>query len=277
MAIRIEGSDNMAVEENVLPGNTCRVIMPVKKVYLENPHEAVPTLNPSRNRQFVVSSSKITPAMERANREAFWYREKILDSLRATWRTTAVPRRSGAIELRNIRLTSRMIETIKVDEVGIAISVGDAASPQPTAVVDEFTQVRVKVTNRTTQPVVPLVRLLPALCHRPLNVALDYTRKLAWNGTLQQLLPEIAPRASTELVVGVTPLCRGQFELAATVEEVKVWEEPGESDRVGGPQRATEEDSSTQTLMDAALGVKERRVWHLRRPVTVTVQDGDAE
>lgn len=272
MAIRLEGDDGMAVEENVLPGNTCRVIMPVKKVYLENPHEAVPTLNPSRNRQFVVSSSKITPAMERGNRESFWYREKILDSLRATWRTTAVPRRSGAIELRNIRLTSRMIETIKVDELGIAISVGDAAQAQPTANVDELTPVRVHVTNRTAQPIVPLVRLLPALCHRPLNVALDYTRKLAWNGTLQQLLPEIAPRGTAQLVVGVTPLCRGQFELAATVEEVKVWEELGEAARVG-TQGATEKDSATQTLMDAALSVKERRVWHLRRPVTVTVQD----
>ena len=165
-----------------------------------------------------------------------------------------------------------MIETIKVDELGIAISVGDAAQAQPTANVDELTPVRVHVTNRTAQPIVPLVRLLPALCHRPLNVALDYTRKLAWNGTLQQLLPEIAPRGTAQLVVGVTPLCRGQFELAATVEEVKVWEELGEAARVG-TQGATEKDSATQTLMDAALSVKERRVWHLRRPVTVTVQD----
>jgi hypothetical protein len=273
MAIRIEGSDNMAVEENVLPGNTFRVIMPVKKVYLENPHESVPTLNPSRNRQFVVSSSKISPATERANRESFWYREKILDSLKATWRTTAVPRRSGAIELRNIRLTSRMIEAIKVDEIGIAISVGDtpdAASAQPVATVDERTQVRVHVTNRSAQPIVPLVRLLPALCHRPLNVALDYTRKWAWNGTLQQLLPEIPPRGSTELIVGMTPLCRGQFELAATVEEVNVWSSRDDAEQEMGQ---TAEETSTQTMMDAALGIKERRVWHLRRPVIVMVRD----
>lgn len=277
MAIRIEGSDDMAVEENVLPGNTCRVIMPVKKVYLENPHESVPTLNPSRNRQFVVSASKISPATERASREAFWYREKILDSLKATWRTTAVPKRSGAIELRNIRLTSRMIETIKVDEIGISISIGDSsvvAPAQPQAYVDERTNVRVHVTNRSAQPIVPLVRLLPALCHRPLNVALDYTRKLAWNGTLQQLLPEIGPHGSTELLVGMTPLCRGHFELAATVEEVKVWTPVVEGDQTESAHLArTSDHAHTQTMMDAALGIKERRVWHLRQPVIVAVQD----
>ncbi|EJT76780.1 hypothetical protein GGTG_06695 [Gaeumannomyces tritici R3-111a-1] len=29
--------------------------------------------------------------------------------------------------------------------------------------------------------------VIAALCHRSLNVALDFTRKLAWNGTLRRL------------------------------------------------------------------------------------------
>lgn len=271
MAVEIESTDGMRVGEDILPGNTCRIIMPVKRVYLENPHESVPTLNPSRNRQFVVSSSKISPAMERTSRESFWYRERILDTLKATWRTSTAPKRSGVIELRNIRLTSRMIEAIKVDEVAIEVILNQQKNAPKIAYVDEYTEVRVRVSNRTSQPIVPLVRLMPALCHRPLNVALDYTRKLAWDGTLQQLLPEVASHGSVDLDIGVTPLCRGQFEIAATVEEVRTWRDNSEPN---GAERDSK--AEPQPLLDVALGIKERRVWHLRRPVVVTVRDRDA-
>ncbi|KAL3957274.1 hypothetical protein ACCO45_007852 [Purpureocillium lilacinum] len=245
MAVHLEGEEGMAVDESILPGKTSRMVMPVKRIYVEDPHEAIPSLNPSRTRQFVVSTSKISPDMERANREAFWYREKILDVLRATWRTTSVPKRSGAVELRSIRLTSRMIEAVKVDEVGIDISVNDANAEESStststsslanlAHVDEFMQVKVHVTNRTAKPIYPLVRLMPALCHRPVNVALDHTRK-------------------------------GEFELAASVEEMRVWEDG--STGVGRPR------SDTQRMMDAALGGKQRRMWHSRRPCVLAVRD----
>lgn len=273
MAVRFEGDSNMVVEENILPGNTSRVIIPVKRVYLEDPHAPLPSLNPSKNRQFVVSTSKITPDMERANREAFWYREKVLECLKATWRTTSVPKRSGVVELRNIRLAPRMIEAIKIDEVDIDISLedsnGNLASESNVAYVSEFMQVKVRVTNRTAKPIYPLVRLLPALCHRPLNVALDFTRKLAWNGTLQQLLPELAGGESTDVVIGMTALCRGVFEVAASVEEVRVWDAP----RTDAEEEKRRTRSETQTAMEAALGVRQRRVWHSRRPYLLTARD----
>ncbi|UKZ72819.1 hypothetical protein TrVFT333_000456 [Trichoderma virens FT-333] len=242
MAVHLENEDGMAVEEGILPGKTSRIIIPVKRVYLEDPHALIPSLNPSKNKQFVVSTSKISPEMERANREAFWYRERILDCLKATWRTTAVPKRNGTVELRNIRLTTRMIDIVKVGEIGIDISVerpGESESNINTAYVDEFIQVRVRVTNRTSRPVNSLVRLLPALCHRSVNIALDYTRKFVWNGTLQQLLPELQGGAGTDFVIGVTALCRGEFELTASVEEVQIWEDGGEKETaVSSPRDA---------------------------------------
>ncbi|UNI18633.1 hypothetical protein JDV02_004888 [Purpureocillium takamizusanense] len=285
MAVHLEGEEGLAVDESILPGKTSRVVMPVKRIYVEDPHEAIPSLNPSRTRQFVVSTSKISPDMERANREAFWYREKILDVLRATWRTTSVPKRSGAVELRNIRLTSRMIEAVKVDEVGIDIST-DVAHAEPTssssppspAYVDEFMQVKVHVTNRTAKPIFPLVRLMPALCHRPVNVALDHTRKFAWNGTLQQQLPLLRGNSSVDFTIGVTPLCRGEFELAASVEEMRVWEDDDGAGGGGGGGGGTGSGgrrprSDTQRMMDAALGGKQRRMWHSRRPCVLMVRD----
>ncbi|RBR13167.1 uncharacterized protein FIESC28_08353 [Fusarium coffeatum] len=268
MLVQLESNDGIFVQEDILPGNTSRVILPVKRVYLEDPHATIPTLNPSRNRQFVVSASKISPEMERANREGFWYRERVLDCLRATWKTTSLPKRSGSIDLRSIRLTTRMIQAIKVDEVDIELSVEDAdgnAAETGVAYVDEFMQLKVRVTNRTAQKIHPLVRILPALCHRPANIGLEFTRKLAWNGTLQQLIPVLEGHGSAEVSVGMTVLCRGEFEISASVEEVQVWDEP----RVE-PTRAR---SESQTMKDAALGVKERRIWHARQPCMLMTRD----
>ncbi|KAI9149447.1 Transport protein particle subunit trs120 [Paramyrothecium foliicola] len=272
MSIRLESEGGMAVEENVLPGNTSRIILPIKRIYLEDPHASIPSLLPSQKRQFVVSTSKISPDMERRNREAFWYREKLLEQVKATWRTTSPPKRVGDVELRTLRVTSRMVEALKIDEVGIEIHVGDGADTDGqsnVAFVDEFAQLTVRVTNRTRHPIVPLVRLMPALCHRPSNVALDFTRKLSWNGTLQQLLPTLAGGNSEDFSIGVTALCRGEFELTATVEEVRVWEEAkSDQETQGGRPR-----SDTQTMMEAALGVKERRMWHSRQPFVLSVKD----
>ncbi|KAH8888818.1 Trs120-domain-containing protein [Thozetella sp. PMI_491] len=279
MLIKLEGEDGGKIEENILPGNTSRVILPLKRIYLEEPHAFIPALNPSRQRQFVVST-KISPDVERANREAFWYREKILDYLKGSWTATSGANRTGALELRSMRLTSRMVEAIKVDEMSIELSVESledekGSSKQTngynTIFVDEFVQLKVAITNRTAHPIHPTVRLMPSLCHRPLNVALDFTRKFAWNGTLQRSLPVLAGGATTELILGVTALCRGEFEVTASVEETSLWSPPADDDKQkekGGRPR-----SDTQTLMDAVLGKKERRIWHSRRPLGLMVRD----
>ncbi|KAK4156485.1 transport protein Trs120 or TRAPPC9 TRAPP II complex subunit-domain-containing protein [Chaetomidium leptoderma] len=233
--------DGVQIEEHILPGNTSRVVLPIRRVYLEDPHAFIPALNPTRQRQFVVST-KISPEVERANREAFWYREKVLDTLRATWRTASAghtPHRAGEMELRAVRFTARMIEAIKIDELDIDMTVVDPLSTTnpttkkntpPVVVqvqVDAFLELRVRVTNRSARPVYPLLRLTPALCHRPFNVSLDFTRKMAkfaWNGNLQQALPLLGPGGeSVEVSMGVTALCRGEFEIAASVEEARLW------------------------------------------------------
>jgi hypothetical protein len=115
---------------------------------------------------------------------------------------------------------------------------------------------------------------MPALCHRPLNVALDFTRKFAWNGTLQQFLPLLQGRSSTDVVIGATALCRGEFEITASVEETQLWrprtEAETEEQRKRGSGRPR---SDTQTMLDAALGAKERSIWHSRQPCHLVVRD----
>ena len=280
MLIRFEGADGVEVEDYILPGNTSRIILPIRRIFLDDPHAAVPSLNPSNRRQFVVSASHISPDFERSLREAFWYKENILDNLKATWKTLSGPTRTGTIDLRGIRLTSRMIDAIKVDDIGISVSVEDPSSPEEASdspcnvFVDEFVQVKVNICNRTSRPIYPLLRLMPALCHRPPNVALDYARKFAWNGTLQQVLPLLEGKSSTHVVLGATALCRGQFEITASVEETMLWEEPGADE--GEKKEGKRERSDTQSLMDKALGKKERRIWHAREGCIVHVRDRES-
>lgn len=270
MVARLEDEDGLVAEESILPGNTNRVLMPIKKVFLENPHASIPSLNPAQDRQFVVSSTKISPEMERSSREAFWYREKVLERIKATWVTTGPGKRSGSLELRSLRFTPRMVEGVKVDEVGIEMSL--VGSSESMAVVDDFVQLNVRITNRTAKPILPILRLMPALCHRPVHIALDYTRKLGWNGTLQQLLPRLEGAESTDFVMSMTPLCRGEFEFMATVEEVHLYEDPKTKDRQRDSQKGRQR-SDTQTMVDAALGAQERRVWHSRQPFLLSVRD----
>ncbi|KAL2191303.1 Trs120-domain-containing protein [Thermothelomyces heterothallicus CBS 203.75] len=297
------------VEESILPGHTARVILPIQRVYIEDPHAFIPALNPARQRQFVVST-KIAPEVERASREAFWYRERVLDSLRARWRTpsggggggAAGRWREGEIELRAVRFSARMVEAVRVDEVDVEIAVEGV--PAATAGeeegggrreesgrfvvnVDEFLQLRVRVTNRSARPVYPLLRLTPVLCHRPFNVSLDFTRKMAkfvWNGTLQQALPLLEGNGGTaEVRMGVTALCRGEFEILGSVEEARLWVDPEEEtrrkDEESGQQGERKgvvgktEAEAQAMILGAALGKKERRIWHARRGCRLVVRD----
>ncbi|KAI0898056.1 Trs120-domain-containing protein [Annulohypoxylon nitens] len=289
MQVILKADNGIVIQEHILPGNTNRIVVPVPRVYIDDPHASIPALNPSRQRQFVVSSSKITPDIERGNREAFWYREKILERLSGSWKTLSGPSRQGTIELRGLRLAPRMIEAIKIDEVGIDVSIeyeDESEDSNNTVYTDEFAQIRVVVTNRTDEPIYPTLRLMPALCNRPPNVALDFTRKFAWIGTLQQNLPPIAPKDEAQVVMGAMALCRGEFEISASIEETRLWKAPPEKNggKVGGgvakegeswgaPKKIGRERSETEIMMDAVLGAKERRIWHSRRPCRVFVRD----
>ncbi|KAI1809470.1 Trs120-domain-containing protein [Poronia punctata] len=289
MEVRVNAGQDVTIEEHVLPGNINRVVVPVPRIHIADPHVSIPSLNPSRQRQFVVSSGKVTPEIERGNREAFWYRERILEIVSGRWRCVSGLTREGTLHLRNLRLTPRMIEALGVDDIGVDVTAEQtktahsAAGLESGIVVDESVAVKVRIMNRMNRPMYPTVRILPSLCNRPINAALDCARKFAWNGTLQQVLPLLEPQCSIEVRIGATALCRGEFEIAASVEETRLWEAPsanckheageGQNQAEAPESKRKRERADTQTMMDAALGVRQRRIWHSRRPVIVAVRE----
>ncbi|KAM0136380.1 hypothetical protein ACHAP3_004610 [Botrytis cinerea] len=260
------------IEEQVVPGNTSRIMFPIPRIYLENPTASIPALDPSRQRQFVVSAGRISADSERATREAFWYREEILKILKGTWETRFGVRRKGNIELRGLRLSQRVIDVIRIEDISIDILINDEPGPKHDIYTDTFSSITVRISNRSSNPIHPLLRLQPSIRNHSLTQTLDLSKKFVWNGVLQQTLPQIPGNEHVELNIGMTPLCRGEFELSASVEEVRLVETPKEEVTVkeGGRARA-----DTKNLMDAMLGVKERRIWHSREPSLLVVRDED--
>ncbi|TVY32025.1 Transport protein particle subunit [Lachnellula subtilissima] len=272
--IHLEVSDGGMIDEEILPGNTSRIMFPIPRIFLDDPHAGIPALDPSRQRQFVVSAGPVSAESERSSREAFWYREQILKMLHGTWHTKSGPSRNGEIELRGIRLSQRMIEAVKIEEIGIELMVNGATSPKPRHEVftDSFAEFKVRISNRTTAPIFPMLRVQPSLRNQPHNVSLDLSRKLIWNGILQQALPQIPGKESVEIGIGMTALCRGEFEISASVEEARLKELSLEE----GKGSVTRPRANTRAMMDALLGAKERRMWHSREPCLVVVRDEDS-
>ena len=264
-----------SIDEEILPGNTSRIMFPIRRIFLSDPAAAIPALDPSRQRQFVVSTGRVSADSERATREAFWYREEILKVLHATWTTKLEPMRRGEIELRGIRLSQRIIEAIKIDDIGINVSVnGHKASEDARydILTDNFSEVSIKIENRRAEAITPLLRLQPSIRNQHHNASLDLSKRFVWNGTLQQTLPQLPAGESVEVSLGMTCLCRGEFEISASVEEAQLLGLPDEKEEKGSLRPR----ANTSSMMAALLGTKERRIWHSREPCLVIVKDGDS-
>ncbi|KAF4625027.1 hypothetical protein G7Y89_g13143 [Cudoniella acicularis] len=264
-----------SIEEEVLPGKTSRIMFPIPRMFLEDSCAAIPALDPSRQRQFVVSTGRVSADTERTSREAFWYREEILKILHGAWSTKNEPVRKGEIELRGIRLSQRMIEAVKIDDIGIDIFVGGGLPGdfEHFVLTDNFAELKVKISNRMTGPIYPLLRIQPSLRSQSHNASLDLTRKLVWNGILQQSLPPIPGKESIEVSIGMTAHCRGEFEVSASIEEARLHDPLHEEGNKEGTARPR---ANTRTMMDAVLGTKERRIWHSREPCLIVVKDEES-
>lgn len=274
LRVQLAMADDQSVDEDILPGQTSRIMFPIRRILLDDPYASIPALDASRQRQFVVSTGRVTADSERASREMFWYREAILKSLSGSWSTVKRPKKSGDIELRSMRLSHRMIEAIRGDVASIDISI-DAADSR--IQVNEFHRLTVRIRNRSHQPIDGLLRIQPVLRNQLHSLAVDVSKKLAWDGVLQSSIPTIPAHDETSIVVGVTALARGEYDISACVEEIKlqIGSDSMRSTGEGGQERPR---ANTKTMMDAILGNKERRIWHTREPfVLFAVDDHDSE
>ncbi|KAF3002995.1 hypothetical protein E8E13_005472 [Curvularia kusanoi] len=268
-------ADAYTVTEVIQPGHVHRVAIILPRIYVSDPHAPIPSLNPANQRQFVVSTSKISPETERASREAFWYRHHLLQFVRGSWAEDGSGR-TGAIELRGMRLTQRMVDAIRLDDLDIYTTLaaesttsneeaGEVTQLSRTtfkAPTDTFLALTTRVTNRSPAPISPLLRLQPFLKDLPHSIALDLDKRLSWSGVLQVKLPVVAPGDAAEYTLGVVALCSGVFEVGATVDEVEV---PTVDEKDGSRKRS----ESAVLLQGDVLGKPKLRSWSAREGCVV--------
>lgn len=288
------------VVDEIQPGHISRVALIIPRIFIQDPHRPIPSLNSGFKRQFVVSSHKLSYDTEVSNREVFWYREELLKHLRASWEDN-IAGREGSIELRNIRLNDRMVDTLRFDEVDVTFSMesvdceGNGTKNGQTAATvvqtgqskytvrtDAFLQLRVTIINRSLKPIHPLLRLQPCLSNQPHTAALELSKRVAWTGMLQRALPALAAGETSESTLGLTFFCRGEYEIGASVEEIRALS-PQTS--AGAKARAEGSGAGDDTkganveapnvIHDAfeSSAPSQRRVWYSRIPCTIFAQD----
>jgi hypothetical protein len=266
LSISLSLDSASAVSETIQPGHVSRIALVLPRIYLANAHAPIPILNPATQRQFVVSTSRISPATERANREAFWYRDALLERVCGTWSEGT---REGALELRGIRLSTRMLDAIKLDEIGISMAISSDGAEDVKQqgekkwqiAIDAFYTLTTAITNRSSNPISPLLRLQPHLSALSHTAALDLDKRFSWTGALQSKLPVLGPGQSCVYEIGIVALCSGVFEMGATVDEVERLGEGGERGR-----SATGDLLMGELVRDAGL-----RTWVEREACVVVV------
>ncbi|KAK3044846.1 hypothetical protein LTS18_000196, partial [Coniosporium uncinatum] len=190
----------------IQPGHLSRILLPITKRYLPQPYARIRSLNPANEKQFVVSANGLSPDAERQYREAFWHRKDLLSRISGTWAQEDTGR-SGAIDLRGLRLNAKMVEALKVEDLGVEVEVDvqtatDTASRPPSSSgptlkpygnttnvvpIDSFFTLRTTLHNRCpSSTILPLIRLQPRLADQPLVTALDLSKRLVLCGALQR-------------------------------------------------------------------------------------------
>ncbi|KAJ9495758.1 hypothetical protein H2202_008801 [Exophiala xenobiotica] len=263
--------DALSVQETLQPGHVTRVILLIPRLFIQDPYTPIPTLNTQK--QFVLTTPKLSAEAEVASREAFWYREQLLRCLRGTWKEE-MSGRYGNVDLRKaIRLSPRMVDTLKLDHVDIEYNLVPAEDHNPetgdgeavqqvgryhfTMKPEVFATLSVKIHNRTRDTLKLLLRLQPALRHQPHNIALDLSRRFAWTGVLQRALhPAVEPGGVCVAELGIIALAQGDYEINASVEEVK----------------GRRSHASAKTADSVGSG-SERRIWHARSACLIDAAD----
>ncbi|KAL8782547.1 MAG: hypothetical protein Q9213_005272 [Squamulea squamosa] len=281
------------VHESVQPGHTKRILLLLPRLRLSSAHLPIPTLDPKQ--QFVVSSSPdASYEVQLAARENHWYRETLLDSLHATW-TEESSSRMGNINLRNIRLSARMVEALKLPELEVEMRLSLIPSSCNTNVVNytksanpsnndhdaaasennnprEFKQIGLAsylvplsqpltlttvITNHSSSRIHPMLRLQPLL--KPSNGA--HPHHIALDTSRRFLVHGLLQQVLPVLDPGE----KRSVKVEVCVLGRGTWS-------VGG---VVEEVRVLAKGQDGIKGERERRVWSVEEAVEVTAVEPD--
>lgn len=216
-------SEQLQTRKNV------RMFVPIKRMDLDEQllEQKIPSL---RNKQFVVD--KKTPLAEQHFiKHSFWYKEEILKHLSAIWKVSSSVSssmylgRSGEINMRGFRFSSRMIENIRVEKVKLKLKLlndQDIVQDLNNVYLNQFYTVRIEITNRNKYPIFGMLRHIP-VCKDP---PYTYEKKVLINGVLQFSIGK--PLDSNETMIfelGIVFIEKGDYEWGALFDEMPDWKD----------------------------------------------------
>ncbi|THY48684.1 hypercellular protein-like protein HypA [Aureobasidium pullulans] len=250
------------VHEVVHPGHIARLVLLLPRLHIVNPYAPIPILSQQNQRQFVVSADgPVSADLERATREQFWFREEVLKYLRGTWEEKGSDR-CGNIDLRGLRMSPKMIDTIRLQDIDIRMTIVPTESEEVqqtgrskfVVTAESLLTLQTTIHNRSNGTIQALLRLQPTLADQSNSeTSLDISRRLLISGTLQQCTPILSPNSSVTLELGICPLVSGEFDISALVEEVTL---PTFEDKEIGEVETEDFEAGKE-----GLARKERRVW----------------
>ncbi|KAI0748229.1 transport protein Trs120 or TRAPPC9 TRAPP II complex subunit-domain-containing protein [Daedaleopsis nitida] len=222
-----EGAEPATLTTVVPPGSTSRIVLPIKKILLTEEHVSrpIPMLS---DRQYVVSSSKLTAEQERSQRELFWYREELFKVVHGHWRESGGTR-AGDLSLRQQRMTLPMLQALRVESARIRMSLiryDDAGNETPVAVdpaktkflplPNEFVYLKITITNLSPSDLVLV-----------LNLDLQPVEHVVFQGELVDVaVGRLAKGETHELETPLAFIACGRFDFSAEVWAVGRSQEP---------------------------------------------------
>ncbi|PPQ83346.1 hypothetical protein CVT25_003985 [Psilocybe cyanescens] len=209
------GESTASSTTTIPPGSVSRLVIPIKKILLEekNLSKPIPTLS---DRQFVLAQSSLSEAEQRAQRELFWYREELFKCVQGRWHETGGTR-SGELSFRAQRMTLPMLEVFRLEIARVSLSLGSN---------DDVTQKDVNRNGSRHYPKVnefvelkaTVVNLTPSSLVFAMDLEANPSEYIIYEGVLTDLpVGRLESGESREITTSVCFLASGHFEISALV------------------------------------------------------------
>lgn len=99
-----------------------RFVLPLKRIYISR-EDFLKPISTFSSRQFVVPNIKMDSDMQDCQqRKIYWLREALFKIISGTWTYPGTDRK-GFIELRGLRMTSKMVYCLKVEDISVVLEV----------------------------------------------------------------------------------------------------------------------------------------------------------
>lgn len=205
VGFKLPTEDDESQRREVVPSKSiATVTCIIPKIYVEKSHAIIPSLDPSKEQQFVVRTSGGAPIDDRDERERFWYGNELLNLIRAAWQDP-LSGASGSISLRDIVLSPTELQTLRLDDLSITWE-GEARGQ-----VAASSTIRLKLVNRSNEPMRVELQLRRALA--------GFVDRVAAGQSDSQLLSVIKPHSEATAQFEVTFDSKGHHVLLPTALE----------------------------------------------------------